>query len=122
METIEHFANISLVARLLGGERMLSREEVVRLQGLRGHYGITAPAPICPEPANRRRAAECQVVQAPTAAGERLVPHCAATPDDLAGVVARRSSAPGSGDADQEIRLTYRQLAALIEDAVKNLK
>ena len=28
METIEHFAQISLVARLLGGERLLSREEV----------------------------------------------------------------------------------------------
>ena len=40
METIEHFANISLVARLLGGERLLSREEVFRLQDLRGRYGI----------------------------------------------------------------------------------
>src|SRR5690349_22272563 len=48
METIEHFAKISLVARLLGGERLLSREEVDRLQGLRGMYGIAAPAPICP--------------------------------------------------------------------------
>src|ERR1700737_3235058 len=48
METIEHFANISLVARLLGGERLLSREEVDRLQGLRGMYGIASPAPICP--------------------------------------------------------------------------
>ena len=36
METIEHFARISLVARLLGGERLLSREEVLRLQDLRG--------------------------------------------------------------------------------------
>ena len=33
METIEHFANISLVARLLGGERLLSREEVVPAAG-----------------------------------------------------------------------------------------
>src|SRR5687768_7858436 len=47
METIEHFAKISLVARLLGGERLLSRQEVDRLQGLRGMYGIAAPAPIC---------------------------------------------------------------------------
>src|ERR1700741_3800918 len=31
METIEHFAKISLVARLLGGERLLSRQEVARL-------------------------------------------------------------------------------------------
>src|SRR5687768_9082416 len=50
METIEHFAKISLVARLLGRENVLSREEVERLQALRGAYGIAAPAPICPDP------------------------------------------------------------------------
>src|SRR4026209_1875176 len=49
METIEHFATISLVARLLGRENLLSREEVMRLQQLRGAYGIKAPAPICAE-------------------------------------------------------------------------
>src|SRR5207253_8557922 len=47
METIEHFAKISLVARLLGGENLISRKEVDRLQGLRGMYGIASPAPIC---------------------------------------------------------------------------
>ena len=73
METIEHFANISLVARLLGGERLLSREEVDRLQGLRGRYGIAAPAPICADPPPAG-AADCQVVQAPSAPGQRLVP------------------------------------------------
>src|SRR6516225_7407960 len=36
METIEHFAKISLVARLLGNENVLTREEVTRLQELRG--------------------------------------------------------------------------------------
>src|SRR5205814_10140652 len=50
METIEHFAKISLVARLLGRENLISREEVQRLQQLRGSYGIAAPAPICAEP------------------------------------------------------------------------
>src|SRR5881296_1941534 len=50
METIEHFAKISLVARQLGREHLLSREEVERLQGLRGNYGIAPPAPICPDP------------------------------------------------------------------------
>src|SRR5438093_8471391 len=50
METIEHFAKISLVARLLGRENLISREEVMRLQQLRGTYGVAAPAPICPEP------------------------------------------------------------------------
>src|SRR6188508_1682534 len=50
METIEHFAKISLVARLLGGENLIAREEVERLQQLRGTYGIKAPAPICADP------------------------------------------------------------------------
>src|ERR671918_1237086 len=47
METIEHFAKISLVTRQLGRENLLSREEVDRLQRLRGNYGIKSPAPIC---------------------------------------------------------------------------
>jgi L-fuculose-phosphate aldolase len=104
METIEHFAKISLVARLLGGERLLSRDEVFRLQGLRGSYGIASPAPICPEPTGTDPI-ECQVVQAPlSAAGQRLVP------DRLQAI-----------GPDGEIRLTYRELTALIEDAVRNL-
>jgi len=104
METIEHFAKISLVARLLGGERLLSREEVDRLQGLRGMYGIAAPAPICPPVSSGIESpalgdpAACQTVFAPSGDGARLV--------------------PGSS----EIRLTYAELTALIEAAVKELK
>src|SRR6476660_1218356 len=77
METIEHFANISFVARMLGGGRRLSREEVVRLQGLRGRYGTPAPAPICPDPISGTDSAaeDCQIVFAPpSVGGERLVP------------------------------------------------
>ena len=101
METIEHFAKISLVARLLGGERLLSRQEVDRLQGLRGMYGIAAPAPICPpEEASGALgdSANCQTVFAPVTDGRRLVP-----------------------DADREIRLTYGELTALIEAAVREI-
>ena len=108
METIEHFANISFVARMLGGERLLSRDEVMRLQGLRGRYGIAAPAPICPDPDGtpEQIQQDCQVVFAPPSiSGERLVPE--------------RFSGVG---ADEEIRLTYRELTTLIEDAVRNLK
>ena len=108
METIEHFAKISLVARMLGGERLLSRQEVDRLQGLRGMYGIAAPAPICPPDAVSALggfdAASCQTVVAPQGNGARLVP-------DGGGV-----------GADEEIRLTYRELTALIEAAVRELK
>jgi L-fuculose-phosphate aldolase len=105
METIEHFAKISLVARLLGGERLLSRDEVFRLQGLRGSYGIASPAPICPEPP-AADPVECQVVQAPVSStGQRLVP-----------------DRPDAIGPDGEIRLTYRELTNLIEDAVRSLK
>ena len=108
METLEHFARISLVARLLGRERLLSREEVVRLQDLRDMYGITAPAPICtdgPEDVT------CQVLQAPSSPGSRLVDdgRSVAEPKDVLG-------------KDGELRLTYRELTALIEDAVRHLK
>ncbi len=105
METIEHFATISLVARLLGGERLLSRQEVDRLQGLRGMYGIASPAPICPPDASGGPGsplgdpAGCPTESAPESAGARLVP-----------------------DMDGEIRLTYRELTALIEAAVRELK
>jgi hypothetical protein len=113
METIEHFAKISLVARLLGRENLLSREEVTRLQELRGAYGIKAPAPICAEtetssgsdPRSGSDPEHCQVVQAPSSAGSRLVP----------------DTIPSRAGAE-EIRLTYRELSALIEDAVRNLR
>jgi L-fuculose-phosphate aldolase len=117
METIEHFAHISLVARLLGGERLLSRQEVDRLQGLRGMYGIAAPAPICPPfpggdgPGQDRGAAlgnpaDCQTVLAPQSDGARLV----------------ADFARGAAGDDGEIRLTYRELTALIEAAVRELR
>ncbi|HWB29705.1 MAG TPA: class II aldolase/adducin family protein [Vicinamibacterales bacterium] len=112
METIEHFARISLVARQLGRENLLSREEVGRLQDLRGRYGIAAPAPICaPEqttPAGD--GASCQVVVSPSSPGERLVPDTS---------VAAAPTAPvGTGG---EIRLTYAQLTTLIDEAVREI-
>jgi L-fuculose-phosphate aldolase len=109
METIEHFARISLVARQLGREHLLSRDEVTRLQGLRGNYGITSPAPICADgstpPPSNQDPATCQIIQSPASSfggGARLIP---TDPSDL----------------DGEIRLSYRELTALIEDAVKAL-
>jgi L-fuculose-phosphate aldolase len=112
METIEHFAKISLVARLLGQEHLISREEVERLQGLRGVYGIAAPAPLCTDPAEATATgdqATCQVLEAPSSTTERLVP---STHDDAG----RQASSAG------EIRLTYAELTALIADAVGKLK
>lgn len=93
METIEHFARISLTARLLGREQLLSREEVDRLQQLRDRYGIAAPAPVCVDPPAADHPA-CQAV--------------------VAGVdepVGNRG----------EIQLTYGQLTTLIDEAVRQL-
>jgi len=126
METIEHFAKISLVARLLGRENLIAREEVLRLQELRGTYGIKAPAPICADPSDPAdtgtgtrgdgRAdgiATCQVVQAPAGGGMRLVPDLL----DAGGPIPVTQ-----GHEEAEIRLTYRELSALIEEAVRSLK
>ena len=109
METIEHFARISLVARLLGRERLLSKDEVLRLQGLRSSYGIASPAEICLDDEVTMGAGgevTCQVVQAPDApAGLRLV-----------------DGSPAGQPPDGEIRLTYAQLKALISEAVATLR
>jgi L-fuculose-phosphate aldolase len=112
METIEHFAKISLVARMLGGERLLTQEEVLRLQALRGSYGIAAPAPICLDETMPQGDASCQVVRAPDVPGLRLVA------EGHAGA-ASRDNRPAD---EAEIRLTYRELTALIEDAVRSLR
>ena len=115
METIEHFARISVVARILGRERLLSREEVNRLQELRGTYGIASPAPICPEGDDGIVAggdATCQTLEAPSAPGAQLVDDVPAAP----------GAAPEPTDGDAEIRLTYRELAAIVEDAVNRLR
>ena len=112
METIEHFAKISLVARTLGRENLITRQEVDRLKGLRGSYGIKSPAPICADGSEAPdEAADCQIVQAPSATGTRLV---------TSFVDGRNASRQPDGDA--EIRLTYRELSALIEDAIRSLR
>jgi L-fuculose-phosphate aldolase len=116
METIEHFAKISLVARLLGRENLIAREEVARLQELRGTYGIKAPAPICEDPPPAGDDATCQVVDAPVGGGLRLVPDLLDAPF---GDVAPRPPVTGDGD---EIRLTYRELSSLIEEAIRSLR
>jgi L-fuculose-phosphate aldolase len=122
METIEHFAGISLVARLLGREHLLSRDEVERLQGLRGTYGIAAPAPICPDPppAGADVDPSCQILIAPESTGDRLVP--LSTPIEPA----RATPVAAGVGTGGEIRLTYAQLTTLIDatvgEIVKGLK
>ena len=45
MESIEHQAHISLVARLLGGAKEIDRENVEKLISMREKYGITGKHP-----------------------------------------------------------------------------
>ena len=73
-------------------------------------YGIAAPAPICTDDTATAAGGQlqCQVVQAPDST-ERLVV------EDL-------RFGGGSPAVDGEIRLTYRELTALIEDALRALK
>jgi L-fuculose-phosphate aldolase len=110
METIEHFAKISLVARMLGREHVLSTEEVGRLQDLRGSYGIAVPAPICPPVQDPGSVVKCQTLQSVDAPGQRLVPDTS--------VAGGAGISVGTGG---EIRLTYDQLTALVEEAVKQI-
>ena len=121
METVEHFARISLVARQLGGERLLSREEVNRLQDLRGRYGIAAPAPFCPpdqEPGEDGENVSCQALDAPSQPGAPLVE----TQTVGSGGAGTRDFRLGLLGPDDGIRLTYRELTALIADAVEQLR
>jgi L-fuculose-phosphate aldolase len=108
METIEHFAKISLVARLLGREHLISRDEVERLQGLRGFYGIPAPAPLCVDPAQ--------------AAGDEILCQVLESPDSPDRLVPDVTTTLHKASRDGEIRLTYGELTALIADAIRNLK
>jgi L-fuculose-phosphate aldolase len=121
METIEHFAKISFVARQLGREHLLSKEEVERLQGLRGMYGIAAPAPVCTDPneAALTDQALCQILEAPASATGRLVPD---VPHQAPPGAPAARVPPEWSRSDGEIRLTYRQLTDLIADAVRNVK
>lgn len=49
METVEHFARINLVVKILGRENLLSREEVDKLFARRGSvYGIQSPTEFVP--------------------------------------------------------------------------
>ena len=82
METIEHFAKISLVTRQLGRENLLSREEVHRLAGaarqLRHQSRPRRFARTVQSPPSDDQAS-CQIVEAPSSRGARLIPTDPAT-------------------------------------------
>lgn len=58
METLEHVARIALIAELLGGPKLLPKEEVGKLFEARGRYGVaslTTMEPGCPITADDNR-------------------------------------------------------------------
>ena len=57
MESLEHFAKISLAARQLGGEKVLSAPQVDKLMEVRNQLGITGPVLTCKGP----ECAECGI-------------------------------------------------------------
>ncbi len=66
METMEHFATISLAARQLGGEQELPSHQVSRLIEIRNKMGIKGAHPGCQE------CGACGITQGPATAGGKL--------------------------------------------------
>src|SRR5437763_1516782 len=97
-----------LHGRKLQGDRDPSSEMLIHPDGYRRRPDVDA-------------AAQCQTVQAPEGGGRRLVPDVPALPLSSGSGAPDRSTVEGA-DGDEEIRLTYRELSALIEDAIRNLR
>ena len=130
METIEHFAKISLVARMLGRENLITRRGSRPSAGAAGHVRHqvagadlrrSGSVDIAAGAAGADDVADCQIVQAPSAprCSDELV---ADVIGDRSGRRRRPSPTRIRPDGDGEIRLTYRELSALIEDAIRNLR
>ena len=93
MEVVEHFAEISLISRLLGGERLLPRKEVSRLLDLRQKvYGLDGP---------------------PRADGSCPVP----AEDTMSAL----TGAPSIDNGDERIEMTRSELVQLISDAIRDV-
>ena len=63
METVEHFARVTLVANLLGGPRVLSRVDVDKLIASRERYGVQRPPGV--EPGSPLAAEDTEVADTP---------------------------------------------------------
>jgi L-fuculose-phosphate aldolase len=95
METVEHFARISLVTQLLGGPNLLSREEVEKLGEARARYFGGTGAPVAP-----------------------LTETCPVTSEPV------HTCACGNHRAEERDRfwVSREELEALIDEAVKSAK
>jgi len=93
METVEHFACITMVTHLLGRQQLLSDEDVRKLVVAREKYGITTPA--------------AQGAGCPVTAPAALPP-------------AARTAA--QADGSERFSVTREELASIVNDAVRNTK
>ena len=93
METVEHFACITLVTHLLGRQQLLSGEDVRKLVVARERYGISTPV---------QQGAGCPV-----------------TADAQAPPVAHASAAE---DGQERFSVTREELTSIVKDAVRNTK
>lgn len=89
METVEHFARISLVAELLGGPKALPQVEVDKLLDSRSRYGV-----------------QTQV---------RAEPGCPVSMEDL---MRQQGQVQARGGSDK-IEVTREELIALVEEAIR---
>ena len=93
METVEHFACITMVTHLLGRQQLLSDEDVRKLVVAREKYGITTPA--------------AQGAGCPVTAGAPSQPAARAATE---------------GDGPERFSVTREELASIVKDAVRNTK
>jgi L-fuculose-phosphate aldolase len=93
METVEHFACISMVTHLLGRQQLLSGEDVRKLVVARERYGISTPSSL-------------------TAA-------CPVTADAAPQSAALAAAEANGGD---RISVTREELMTIVKDAVRNTK
>ena len=92
METVEHFARITMVTHLLGRQQLLSGEDVRKLVVARERYGISTP------PA---QGAGCPVT---------------------ADVPAAPAAHASADDGQERILVTREELMSIVKDAVRNSK
>jgi L-fuculose-phosphate aldolase len=112
METVEHFARITLVAELLGGPRVLPRAEIEKLFAARARYGIKSRSrfePGCPMAAEDMPDKPAKGTRGPSVQPSMLPAH------SVLLAVTQESASDGEG----KITLTREQLMALIDEALK---
>ncbi len=104
METVEHFAQITLVTHLLGRQQLLTQDDVSKLIDARERYGLSGPA---------KGTAAC-----PVTAGAAPPPS-----RESAGALSFASAKGGEAakpqDGSGKITVTREELAAIVEDALR---